>query len=73
MAETEAKEIEIFTMEVPCCHAIHLMVEKAKEEKGRNDVEIKKHIVRVSGEVEPYRGDVDESMIEAERKAHRGM
>lgn len=69
--ETSAKELEIYTMEVPCCHALHMMMAKAVEENGK-DMALKNYIVRVaSGEVEPYKpGVIDESMVEAERKAH---
>lgn len=65
--ESEAKEFEVYTMEVPCCIALHMMVEKAK--KGQ---EVKSYIVRVGGEVEDYKGFIDERMVEAERRAHRG-
>jgi hypothetical protein len=71
--ESKAEEIEIYTMEVPCCHALHLMFEKAnqeREEKGK--INLIKKIVRVSGDVEEYSGKVDRSMVEAEVKAHRG-
>jgi hypothetical protein len=70
VAESDAK-LEVYTMEVPCCHALHLMVEKAKEEHGKQ-IDTEKCIVRVSGAVEPYSKKIDESMIEAERRAHRG-
>ncbi len=65
--ESEAKEFEVYTMEVPCCIALHMMIEKAK--KGQ---EVKSYIVRVGGEVEDYKGFIDERMVEAERRAHRG-
>ncbi len=68
MNDGEFREVEIYTMEVPCCQALHMMVER---EKG--DKETKRFIVRVSGDVEEYTGVVDQSMIEAERKAHRGF
>ncbi len=68
MQEGVFDEIEVYTMEVPCCHALHMMVEREKGEKNA-----KKFIVRVSGKVEEYSGVIDESMIEAERKAHRGF
>ena len=42
-------------------------------EREKGDKETKRFIVRVSGEVEEYTGVVDESMLEAERKAHRGF
>ena len=67
--EGSARNIEVYTMEVPCCHAIHMMVDRIVKE----DMEIKKYIVRVSGETEPYSGVIDEKMKEAEMKAHRGM
>jgi hypothetical protein len=72
--ESNAREIEIYTMEVPCCHALHLMFEKASEEReaGKGKINLKRKIVRISGEVEDYSGKVDRSMIEAEIKAHRG-
>ena len=50
----KAKQIDVFTMEVPCCHAIHLMVDKALS--GKEDISIEKFIVRISGKVEPYSG-----------------
>lgn len=69
--ETGAKEVEVYTMEVPCCHAIHMMVSKAIKEVGK-DVNSKHYIVRVySRKVEPYKpGVIDESMVRAEREAH---
>lgn len=72
MKETTAKEIEVYTMEVPCCHAIHMMTDRAIEHAGRKGVNANHYIVRVvSKEVEPYRpGVIDRSMMEAERKAH---
>lgn len=73
VSESKAENIEIYTMEVPCCHALHLMVERAKKELKNRDTNIEKYIVRVSGEVERYTGEIDESMVEAERKAHRGL
>ncbi len=68
MSDGDFREVEIYTMEVPCCQALHMMVERE-----RGDKETKRFIVRVSGEVEEYTGVVDESMIEAEKKAHRGF
>ncbi|MET1124070.1 MAG: hypothetical protein ABWW66_02245 [Archaeoglobaceae archaeon] len=65
--ESEAKEFEVYTMEVPCCIALHMMVERAK--KGQK---VRNFIVRVSGEVEDYKGFIDERMMEAEKRAHRG-
>lgn len=71
VSETDARKLEIYTMEVPCCHALHLMVEKAKEEFNRR-LDTERFIVRVSGNIQPYSGKIDESMMEAERRAHRG-
>jgi len=70
--ETTANNIEVYTMEVPCCHAIHMMAMRAVKEKGKENISMRHHIVRVaSGEIEQYKpGVIDESMIEAERKAH---
>ncbi len=71
--ESNAKEIEVNSMEVPCCHALHLMTDKALQEAGKDkEIELKKNIVRVSGEVEPYTGRVDKSMMDAEARAHGG-
>ncbi len=72
--ETNAKKVEVYTMEVPCCHALHYMALKASSEAERGDIEVKNYIVRVEGgRIEEFKpGVVDESMIEAERKAHRG-
>ncbi|MBS7634948.1 hypothetical protein KEJ34_05580 [Candidatus Bathyarchaeota archaeon] len=71
MKETAAKEVEVYTMEVPCCHAIHLMVSKAIKESGK-PINSKHYIVRVvSQKTEPYRpGVIDEPMMMAEREAH---
>ena len=71
MKETKAMEVEVYTMEVPCCHAIHMMVLKATKELGK-DIKSRHYIVRVaSRRAEPYRpGMIDESMIKAEREAH---
>lgn len=71
MEETLAKEIDVYTMEVPCCHAIHMMVTKAIKESGK-DINSKHYIIRVaSRRIESYKpGVIDESMVEAERKAH---
>lgn len=70
--ETQAKRIEVYTMEVPCCHAIHMMVQRALDGKGRRDIKVKNYIVRVmTGKAEPYTfGRVDRSMLEMERIAH---
>jgi hypothetical protein len=73
MKETSASKVEVYTMEVPCCHAIHMMTMRAiKESSKGNNIDAKYYIVRVgSGKIEPYQpGVIDESMIEAERKAH---
>ena len=69
--ETTANDVEVYTMEVPCCHAIHMMVSKAIKESKKN-ISSGHYIVRVSSrKAEPYRpGVIDESMIKAEREAH---
>ena len=69
--ELNTPELDVFTMEVPCCHAIHFMVDKAVEKSGKS-LKVNHYIVRVfTGKVEPFKpGRVDESMIEAERMAH---
>ena len=74
--ESSAEEIDIFTMEVPCCHALHLMFDRANQERensGKKKLRLNKKIVRVTGKVEDYSGKVDSSMVEAEMKAHRGL
>jgi hypothetical protein len=70
--ETSANKINVYTMEVPCCHAIHMMVEKAINEAGKDNINKNNYIVRVSsGEIEPYNpGVIDDSMIDKERKVH---
>ena len=75
-SESEAEEVDIFTMEVPCCHALHMMFDRANQERaeaGKEKLKLNKKIVRVSGEVEDYSGKVDKSMVEAEVRAHRGL
>ena len=67
--KSKAKKIDVYTMEVPCCHAIHMMVDKALQK----DISVEKFIVRISGKVEPYTGFIDRSMVEAEAKAHEGL
>jgi hypothetical protein len=67
--KSKAEKIEVYSMEVPCCHAIHMMVDKAL----RGDAKVEKFIVRISGNVESYTGFIDRSMIEAEAKAHEGL
>ena len=50
-----SKTINVFSMEVPCCHAIHMMVDRAIEESGKNSIDVKKYIVRVeNGRIEEY-------------------
>lgn len=67
LSEAEADKIEVYTMEVPCCHAIHMMTTRASNKRSLNH-----YIVRVlGGAIEEYTpGLIDESMLEAERKAH---
>lgn len=69
----DTSSFEVYTMEVPCCHALHMMVMRALKESGREKhLKASYHIVRVaSGRIEAYRpGFIDESMVEAERRAH---
>jgi hypothetical protein len=67
---SKVKRVSVYTMEVPCCHAIHVMVNRSI--KGRPDVQVEGYIVRVAtGKAEPYQpGRIDESMLEMERLAH---
>jgi len=52
---TSAKTLNVYSMEVPCCHVIHMMVEKALTDLGKEDIEIKNYIIRVdTGAEEPY-------------------
>lgn len=69
--ETKANEVTVYAMEVPCCHALHMMVTRAIKETGK-EINSKHYIVRVySRKVEPYKpGVLDDSMIRAEREAH---
>ena len=70
LSEAKADQIEVYTMEVPCCHAIHMMVDKAPKAQSVNH-----YIVRVvEGAIEEYKpGLIDECMLEAERKAHEHL
>lgn len=72
LGESEAESDEVYTMEVPCCHAIHLMSINGLRESGKLGAETSHFIVRVgSGLIEQYKpGMLDESMLQAERKAH---
>lgn len=67
--ESDVEEIEIYSMEVPCCHALYKMVDHVND----GDVSTKKQIVRVEdGNIENYKNKIDKSMIEKERQAHGG-
>ncbi|MFQ6130179.1 MAG: hypothetical protein ACE5OT_05185 [Candidatus Hadarchaeaceae archaeon] len=72
IGESKAKKIEVYTMEVPCCHPIHMMVDRSMREKRKKGLEVKNYIVRVmTRKAEPWTpGKVDMSMIEMERKVH---
>ena len=50
---------------------IHMMLDKAKEEN--NDVEIEKYVARVDGRIERYSGKIDDDMVNAKIRAHKGM
>ncbi|MEM1556475.1 MAG: hypothetical protein QXR84_02765 [Candidatus Bathyarchaeia archaeon] len=69
--ETKARDLEVYAMEVPCCHAIHMMIARAIKETGK-EINSKHYIVRVyTRKIEPYRpGVLDESMMRAEREVH---
>lgn len=69
--ETKARDLEVYAMEVPCCHALHMMVARALKETGK-EINSKHYIVRVyARKIEPYKpGVIDESMVRAEREAH---
>lgn len=71
--ETKAKRIEVYTMEVPCCHAIHMMIDRSVS-KRRQDIKVENYIVRVmTGKAEPYApGRLDRSMLEMEMRVHGG-
>jgi hypothetical protein len=68
------KDVDVITMEVPCCQALHMMVKQIASENNLKHRFTHK-IVRVfTKEVEEWRpGQVDESMIELERIAHKGL
>jgi len=70
LKSSKIKRVSVYTIEVPCCHAIHLMVNRSI--KGQSDVQVEGYIVRVAtGKAEPYKpGRIDESMLEMERLAH---
>jgi hypothetical protein len=67
---SKIKRVNVYTMEVPCCHAIHVIVNRSI--KAQPGVQVEGYIVRVAtGKVEPYEpGHIDESMLEMERLAH---
>ena len=69
---SKAKKIEVYSMEVPCCQALHLMIKRLLNELNIDDKEVEHYIVRVfTGNVEKWKpGVIDESMIELERIAH---
>ncbi len=71
LEEGEFEEVDVITMEVPCCQAIHMMVDRVDSDKVNK--KINRYIVRVSGNIEEFTGKIDKSMIEAERAAHGGM
>jgi len=75
LKETTAKELLIYTMEVPCCQALHMMVKEALRSTERNDIVTKHYIVRVfTGKVEDWiPGRVDQTMTLLEKSAHKGM
>ena len=72
IGKTRAKKIEVYTMEVPCCHPIHMIVNRSVMEGRKKDLEVKNYIVRVmTRKAEPWTpGKIDISMIEMERRVH---
>lgn len=72
LSETSAKQINIISMEVPCCHTLHMMVRKLLNELNVEDRKINHYIIRIfTGDMEEWRpGIIDESMIKLERIAH---
>ncbi len=67
----ENKVIEVFTMEVPCCQALHMMVRHVANEV-KSKCKFTHKIVRAfTKDVEDWRpGYIDESMLTLERLAH---
>jgi hypothetical protein len=65
------KNIDVISMEVPCCQALHMMVRHIASENNLKH-SFSHKIVRVfTKEVEEWKpGVVDESMIKLERIAH---
>ncbi len=68
---SNSKNIDVISMEVPCCQALHMMVRHIASENNLKH-SFSHKIVRVfTKEIEEWRpGIVDESMIKLERMAH---
>jgi hypothetical protein len=68
------KDVDVITMEVPCCQALHMMVKQIASENNLKHRFTHKIVRIFTKEVEEWRhGQVDESMIELERIAHKGL
>ena len=68
------KDVDVITMEVPCCQALHMMVKQIASENNLKHRFTHKIVRIFTKEVEEWRhGQVDESMIELERVAHKGL
>ena len=72
LSNKEPKEIDVISMEVPCCQALHMMIQQLLAKIKESKHNIKHYIVRVfTGDIEVWKpGVVDESMIMLERIAH---
>ena len=63
------EKVSIYSMEVPCCHALHKFADKV----NKSDVDIDNYIIRVEeGKIEEYGGNIDRSMCRREKEAHGG-
>jgi len=71
------REIAVYTMEVPCCLALHFMMDKALADNPSKKLKVSNHLVRVmTGRVEPFVKEafqIDETMMKLEREAHKGL
>lgn len=72
LTSEEPKEIDVISMEVPCCQALHMMVKQILAKVKESKHNIKHYIVRVfTSNLEEWKpGVIDESMIALERMAH---
>lgn len=72
LSESTAKQIDVISMEVPCCQALHMMIRRLLDEISIKEKKINHFIIRVfTGNKEEWKpGIIDKSMIELERIAH---